>query len=196
MDPVRSSLQGGSVATITLLVILVIADVLLAGTNLFVFATFTTLCAVGGHHTANPTSSCLQRLPRCVRSGGHHTANPVGGGSCGNIPPGRFRDCIDYVDETFEIVDVPTAVSNTDSKQVALTFDDGFKRQSVQTQLGGESKLGEPTTGVRTGSSPERCSYLPATATSLHGKMAPRRAQSHRTSIADRDRNEVDGLSR
>ena len=174
MDPVWSSLQGGIVATATLLVILLIADVLLAGTNLFVFATFTTLCAVGGHHTANS----------------------VGGGSWGNIPPGRFRDCIDYVDETFEIVDVPTAVSHTDSKQVALTFDDGFKRQSVQTQLGGESKLGEPTVGARTGSSPERCSYLPATATSLHGKMPPRRAQPHRTSIADRDRNEVDGLSR
>jgi len=54
MDPVRSSLQGGSVATITLLVILVIADVLLAGTNLFVFATFTTLCAVGGPPYCEP----------------------------------------------------------------------------------------------------------------------------------------------
>jgi len=48
MDPIRSSLQGGIVATVTLLVILAIADVLLAGTNLFVFATFTTLCAIGG----------------------------------------------------------------------------------------------------------------------------------------------------
>ncbi|TQQ80252.1 polysaccharide deacetylase family protein [Halonotius roseus] len=51
----------------------------------------------------------------------------VGGGSWGNISPTRFRDCIDYVDKTFEIVDVPTAVSTSASKQVALTFDDGFK---------------------------------------------------------------------
>jgi len=50
----------------------------------------------------------------------------VGGGSWGNIALQKFRDCIEYVDERFEIVDVPTAVSNTDSKQVALTFDDGF----------------------------------------------------------------------
>lgn len=51
----------------------------------------------------------------------------VGGGSWGNIPPEQFRDCIEYVDDNFEIVDVPTAVSNPGSKQVALTFDDGFK---------------------------------------------------------------------
>ena len=51
----------------------------------------------------------------------------VGGGSWGNISPTRFRDCIDYIDERFEIVDVPTAVSSSASKQVALTFDDGFK---------------------------------------------------------------------
>lgn len=48
MDPVRSSLGGGLAATIALLVFLLIADFFLAGTNLFVFATFTSLCAVGG----------------------------------------------------------------------------------------------------------------------------------------------------
>lgn len=48
MDPVRSSLGGGIAATLTLLVFLLVADVLLAGTNLFVFATVTSLCAVGG----------------------------------------------------------------------------------------------------------------------------------------------------
>lgn len=48
MDPVRSSLGGGIAATLVLLVFLLVADALLAGTNLFVFATFTSLCAVGG----------------------------------------------------------------------------------------------------------------------------------------------------
>ncbi|QPV64172.1 hypothetical protein I7X12_05990 [Halosimplex litoreum] len=48
MEPVRSSLGGGIAATVTLLIFLSVADLLLAGTNLFVFATFTSLCAVGG----------------------------------------------------------------------------------------------------------------------------------------------------
>ena len=48
MEPVRSGLYGGAVATVVLLVVLLVADFLLAGTNLFVFATFTGLCAVGG----------------------------------------------------------------------------------------------------------------------------------------------------
>jgi len=48
MDPVRSSIAGGIVATIVLLVFLLVADFLLGGLNLFVFATFTSLCAVGG----------------------------------------------------------------------------------------------------------------------------------------------------
>ncbi|RLM53970.1 hypothetical protein DVK02_11120 [Halobellus sp. Atlit-31R] len=48
MDPVRSSLAGGVAATAVLLVFLLALDVVLGGTNLFVFATFTSLCAVGG----------------------------------------------------------------------------------------------------------------------------------------------------
>lgn len=48
MEPVRSSLGRGIAATVTLLLVLLVADILLAGTNLFVFATFTSLCAVGG----------------------------------------------------------------------------------------------------------------------------------------------------
>jgi hypothetical protein len=48
MEPVRSSLYGGGVATVVLLVFLLVADFLLSGTNLFVFATFTGLCTVGG----------------------------------------------------------------------------------------------------------------------------------------------------
>lgn len=48
MDIVRSSIVGGLLATGVLLVFLLVADFVLAGTNLFVFATFTGLCAIGG----------------------------------------------------------------------------------------------------------------------------------------------------
>lgn len=48
MDPVRSSLGGGVAATIALLAFLSIADAVVGGANLIVFATFTSLCAVGG----------------------------------------------------------------------------------------------------------------------------------------------------
>ena len=48
MDPVRSSLAGGIAATIARLIFLLITDFLLAGVDIFVFATFTSLCAVGG----------------------------------------------------------------------------------------------------------------------------------------------------
>lgn len=56
MDPVKSSLGGGIVATVTLTVILLLADFVLAGTNLFIFATFTSLCAVGGQPYCEVTS--------------------------------------------------------------------------------------------------------------------------------------------
>jgi len=48
MEPVRSSLGGGIVATAALAGYLLVADLALRGTSLFVFATFTSLCAVGG----------------------------------------------------------------------------------------------------------------------------------------------------
>lgn len=48
MDAVRSSLGGGLAATIVLFVFLLVADFFLSGINLFVFATFTSLCAVSG----------------------------------------------------------------------------------------------------------------------------------------------------
>ncbi|WP_256290072.1 DUF6789 family protein [Halobellus inordinatus] len=54
MDPVRSSLGGGIAATIVLLALLLVFDMLLAGTDLFVFATFTSLCAVGGPPYCRP----------------------------------------------------------------------------------------------------------------------------------------------
>lgn len=47
MDPVPSSIGGGIAATAVLTVVLLVADALLAPA-LFVFATFTSLCAVGG----------------------------------------------------------------------------------------------------------------------------------------------------
>lgn len=47
VDPVRSSLGGGIAATIVLLLFLLAADVVLGGTDLFVYATFTSLCSVG-----------------------------------------------------------------------------------------------------------------------------------------------------
>ncbi|MBX0295955.1 DUF6789 family protein [Haloarcula nitratireducens] len=48
MEPVRSSLGGGVAATVALGIILSIADALLGGTSLFVLATFTSLCSIGG----------------------------------------------------------------------------------------------------------------------------------------------------
>jgi hypothetical protein len=54
MDPVRSSVSGGVVATAALAVFLLVADALLVGPDLLVFATFTSLCAVGGPPYCDP----------------------------------------------------------------------------------------------------------------------------------------------
>jgi hypothetical protein len=54
MEPVRSGLGGGVAATVALVAVLLAADALLSGTNLFVFATFTSLCAVGGPQYCEP----------------------------------------------------------------------------------------------------------------------------------------------
>lgn len=48
MDPTRSSIVGGAAAAAVLTIFLLVADLLLSGTNLFVFATFLSLCATGG----------------------------------------------------------------------------------------------------------------------------------------------------
>ncbi|AQL42814.1 hypothetical protein BV210_08860 [Halorientalis sp. IM1011] len=48
MEPVKSSLGGGVVATAALLLFLLGADTLLGGTELHLFATFALPCAVGG----------------------------------------------------------------------------------------------------------------------------------------------------
>ncbi|WP_440008682.1 DUF6789 family protein [Halomicrococcus sp. SG-WS-1] len=47
MEPVRSSLGGGVVATAVLTILLLIGDLLLGGYDLLVFATVENLCAIG-----------------------------------------------------------------------------------------------------------------------------------------------------
>lgn len=54
VDPVRSSIGGGVAATAVLTVILLVVDVLFSGSNLFVFATFMRLCAIGGPPYCEP----------------------------------------------------------------------------------------------------------------------------------------------
>lgn len=63
MGPVRSSLGGGIIAAFTLLVFLLVADFLLAGTRVFV--TFTSLCAIRGPpycELGSPTAAVLTYL--------------------------------------------------------------------------------------------------------------------------------------
>ena len=48
MEIVKSSIFAGMAATVVLTVFLFVADLLLGGVRLFVFATFTSLCAIGG----------------------------------------------------------------------------------------------------------------------------------------------------
>jgi hypothetical protein len=62
MDPVRSSLGGGVAATAALTAVLLAADALLGGADLFAFATFTGLCAVGGHPYCDPVSATATAL--------------------------------------------------------------------------------------------------------------------------------------
>lgn len=62
MDPVRSAIGGGIAATAVLTLFLLVADALLADTSLFVFATFTSLCAVGGAPYCAPESATADLL--------------------------------------------------------------------------------------------------------------------------------------
>nr|WP_254522448.1 DUF6789 family protein [Natrinema caseinilyticum] len=48
MGPVRSSIGGGVAATVVLTVVLLGVDVVLRGSNLVVFVTFTNFCSIGG----------------------------------------------------------------------------------------------------------------------------------------------------
>jgi peptidoglycan/xylan/chitin deacetylase (PgdA/CDA1 family) len=45
----------------------------------------------------------------------------------GNVSPSRFRKTLTYLEETYEIVDLPEVLSGGSRKKVALTFDDGWE---------------------------------------------------------------------
>jgi len=51
----------------------------------------------------------------------------VGGGLYGNISQNQFRKDIAYISKRYEIVDLPDVLESSSSKQIALTFDDGFQ---------------------------------------------------------------------
>jgi len=63
MDPIRSSLGAGVIATAVLTVYLYAADALFRTANLFVFATFTSLCAISGTIYCSPQSPMGAALP-------------------------------------------------------------------------------------------------------------------------------------
>jgi len=69
-------------------------------------------------------SSLFQRLPD------HHNAvlmyHSVGGVGYGNISQEMFRSHVRWLDQTYDIVDLPEIPEDSGSKQVALTFDDGY----------------------------------------------------------------------
>ena len=62
MDPVRSSLSSGFAATVVLLVLLLVADLLLRGPDLFVFSTFMRSCAVASGPNCGLASSTATLL--------------------------------------------------------------------------------------------------------------------------------------
>lgn len=52
----------------------------------------------------------------------------VGGGFYGDVSPARLRHDLRYLDDRYQIVDLPKAIdSRAGGKKVALTFDDGFR---------------------------------------------------------------------
>lgn len=52
----------------------------------------------------------------------------VGGGLHDHVSPERFRADVAYLSDEYQIVDLPEAVtSRSESKNVALTFDDGYR---------------------------------------------------------------------
>lgn len=53
----------------------------------------------------------------------HHS---VGGGGYDDIPPELLRAQVEWLRETYEIVDLPAILEESDEKRVALTFDDGL----------------------------------------------------------------------
>lgn len=58
----------------------------------------------------------------------YHSVSPKKTELFGNISPERFRQTLKFLTTHFEIVDLPRVVSNeSNKKQVALTFDDGYE---------------------------------------------------------------------
>ncbi len=51
----------------------------------------------------------------------------VGGGFYDNIPPEHFRKQMDFLTNTYDIVDLPDVLDIDDRKRVAITFDDGYR---------------------------------------------------------------------
>ena len=51
----------------------------------------------------------------------------IGGGNYANIGTDRFRGDVEYFVQNYEIVDLPQILTTGDTKQIALTFDDGYK---------------------------------------------------------------------
>lgn len=51
----------------------------------------------------------------------------VGGGFYDEISPDRLRRDIEYLDERYEIVDLPEVLGSSGTRRVALTFDDGYQ---------------------------------------------------------------------
>lgn len=51
----------------------------------------------------------------------------VGGGFYDNVSPEQFRRDVAYLDEHYEIVDLPAVLDPSETGQVALTFDDGYR---------------------------------------------------------------------
>lgn len=84
MDPSRSSLAAGILATGALALSLLAIDVLVAAENPFVFATFAGLCAVGGEPYCSPDT--LAAAP--LRSSGSYCCSRLPGRCCSAVSPG------------------------------------------------------------------------------------------------------------
>lgn len=48
-------------------------------------------------------------------------------GRHGNVSQDRFREILEYVQSEYTTVDLPAVLESSDQKQVAITFDDGWK---------------------------------------------------------------------
>ena len=51
----------------------------------------------------------------------------VGGGTYDDFDPERLRRDVEYLDARYEIVDLPDVLRPSETKRIALTFDDGYR---------------------------------------------------------------------